>query len=956
MDASVEVTLDSLEISAPMLTILKDDDVRFRATGTYSDGTTENLNNEVVWSSSDQAVATVGPSGLAVGLSDGTTTITAELDGVSASAVLTVLPAPLRSLTVNPRMVTVRTGDTTELTAMGTLADDTQVELTDSVIWVSSDESVASVSGGIVTTVSAGQTEISVRDSATGIVSGPERSSTITVRDPEPVSLAIAPPTLTLGVNETQQLTATLTFDDDSTQDVTTEVSWTSADEDAVTVTAEGLLTTHSPGDTRVTARYEPTGFEVDLRVTITPPVVLSIEVTPASVSLELRERQVFEATAVFSDGERRPISSAVDFVSSDPSIVEISNAPGERGSARALAVGNVTISAVNPQTGMSSDDSGDSASVTVNAPTTESVIVIPRTAAIPAGLSQQFQAFTIATDNLGAEITTTAIWSSSDTNIATVDSTGLVTAVSEGTVTISATDPVSGINSDASMQSTTLTVDPPILLDISIDPPSAAMVVGSTQQFSAIASFSDGIQRNISTLVSWDVSGPQLSIDTNGLATANAVGTVTISATDSGTGISSDDSGQSATALISDAVLQSISVSPSTATLPPGANVQLLATGQYNNGASVDVTSIVVFNTSDSSVATVENVGAERGIVTAVAPGSATISATEPVSGVSSDTTSESAAITVPMGVTLSSLEVLPPSATFRINQTFPFTAQGTYSDASVHPVTTSVNWTSASSAIATVSNSPGTRGLATGVGVGATSIGATDPTTGITSAGTGGSATAIVEQGIEIADVVHYELDEGSGTTLTNSAPGGPSGTIVGPHTWNPAGMGGAPGTSTHYLTMPTGSNRVTPNLSSFAFTNLTIDFWWRFGAGTGLSYMFNSSVSFRMFTNGVANQGIYLRATPGGSDITVSTNVQDGNWHHFCYVMDASAGQGRFYIDGVQAGSTTYSGSINITSWVLMGQASTNGASADYDRFRVWSTASTPAQVTDMFMGNR
>src|SRR5262249_38687273 len=67
---------------------------QFTATGTYSDGSTQNLTNQVTWSSSNTAVATISTSGLATAVAVGTTTISATLGAVSGNTTLTVQNPP----------------------------------------------------------------------------------------------------------------------------------------------------------------------------------------------------------------------------------------------------------------------------------------------------------------------------------------------------------------------------------------------------------------------------------------------------------------------------------------------------------------------------------------------------------------------------------------------------------------------------------------------------------------------------------------------------------------------------------------------------------------------------------------------------------------------------------------------------------------------------------------------
>ncbi|MEQ9497351.1 MAG: Ig-like domain-containing protein [Deltaproteobacteria bacterium] len=952
-----EPALETIEVSSDALMVVKGQALRLRADGTYDDGTVERL-RDVTWSSSDTAVATIDEVGLLTAVAAGTTDISAAVGSVRGTVSVTVTGSPLRTIAVQPGAVGLVTGETEQLTAMGTLADGTTLDITNTVTWSSTNEAAATVDAGFVTAVAAGTANIIARDPGTSVSSGP-RSAEITVVDPEPTALDVMPTSVSLEIGATAQLTATLTYDNASTEDVTESVSWTSSDEDVATIDAAGLVTGVAPGSTTISARHEASGIRDILRVTVTPPVVTAITVAPTSVTLELIERQVFQATATFSDGAELDFPG-VQWSSSDPSIATVSNMSGERGLVRPVAAGTVTITAVDAASGVSSADSNASATVTVVSPSVASVIVVApdgrRALDLAAGLVQPVRAFAIYSDNSGVEITNTVTWSSSDPAFATVDAMGNVTAVAEGEVVISATDPASGLSSDAANQSLPITVEPPDLIAIQVTPSAVAMIVGTTQQFTATGVYTDGVPRDLSTVVDWTSSSPSLlTISGTGLATAVANGNVTIDAADPTTGVSSGDTMQSATVLISNANLVSIAVTPTTNALPVGATVQLQAMGTYDNAAVVDLTNIVQWSSSDAMVADVSNAPGARGVVRAIAAGSITINASEAISGVSSADSMESATITVPAGVTLTSLTVAPATNTFNVNQSVPYTVEGTFSDASTHPMTETVLWTSSAPTIANVSNTEGTRGLVTGLDVGVATITAVHTPTGVSSATTNTSGSATVEQGIEIGDLVHFELDEGSGTTLTNLAPGGGTVSITGPSSWGTPG--GAPGTSTGYLTMPSGStNHVNANLATTTYTNLTIDFWYRYQSGTGLGYMWNSSVSFRAFTNGVANAGIYVRETPGGTDIVYTPSIQDGMWHHFAYVLDASAGTGTLYVDGVVGGMTSYNGTISIPTWYLMGQNSSNGTTSDYDRFRVWSIANSATEVADMVAGNR
>jgi len=112
--------------------------VAFRATGTYTDATTQDLTNQVAWSSSDTTVATIdNTSGLAGNtqtLTAGPTTITASFTtGMvtrTGSTTLIVTPATLSSIAVTPAGGSIATCDCEELTVTGTFSDATTYDIT----------------------------------------------------------------------------------------------------------------------------------------------------------------------------------------------------------------------------------------------------------------------------------------------------------------------------------------------------------------------------------------------------------------------------------------------------------------------------------------------------------------------------------------------------------------------------------------------------------------------------------------------------------------------------------------------------------------------------------------------------------------------------------------------------------------------------------------------------------
>lgn len=334
---------------------------------------------------------------------------------------------------------------------------------------------------------------------------------------------------------------------------------------------------------------------------------------------------------------------------------------------------------------------------VTVGAGLLASITIAPINPTLPQGQSLQFVAIGTFTDGSVQNITNSVSWTSSNTTVATINSTGLATAGFTGGITI-----ITAASGSLSA-STSLTV-PTKLTSITVEPANALIDQGDTLQYTAIGHFSDGSTRDISASVTWGSSNTSVAtISASGLATAVGGGTTNITAT------SGSITGMTTLTVPS---LVSITVQPMNATIDPGATLQYTAIGNFSDGSTQDITASVTWSTVpvSSTVATINASGlATAGFI----GGTVQIKAT---SGSISGTTN----LTVP---TLQSIKVTPVNAKIAVADKLQYTATGTYSDLSTENITTQVTWTSGNTAIASISAS----GLATGVGTGSTSITAT-------------------------------------------------------------------------------------------------------------------------------------------------------------------------------------------------------------------------------------
>jgi hypothetical protein len=224
--------VSSLAVAPGNASIAKGTTQQFTATGTLGCGNTQDLTTSAIWSSSVMTTATISDTGLATAVDVGSTAITAMFDSVtSSSATLTVTPAVLTSIATTPTSTTIPIGTTVHFIATGTFTDSTTQDLTSLVTWNSSDIGIATISNasgsrGVATSQAEGTTTITA--SFSGITSN---NATLTITPAELVSITITPASASVPVGTTFlfQFSATGTFTDGSSKDLTTLVKWVSS-------------------------------------------------------------------------------------------------------------------------------------------------------------------------------------------------------------------------------------------------------------------------------------------------------------------------------------------------------------------------------------------------------------------------------------------------------------------------------------------------------------------------------------------------------------------------------------------------------------------------------------------------------------------------------------------------------------------------------------------------------
>jgi trimeric autotransporter adhesin len=684
---SVVPSLVSLQVSPPTPSIAAGTTQAFTATGTFSDGSTQNLTTSVSWSSSAPSVASIAAGGVANGTTAGLTTIAATAGSVSGSTVLTVTPAILLTITVAPANPTIASGTTQSFTATGFFSDGSTQNLTSSVTW-SSSTSVATINtSGLATGLAPGQTTITA---SLGSVSN---SAVLTVTTAVLVSIAVNPANSSLLVGSAQQFTATGTYSDNSTQDLTNSATWTSSNTNIASISATGLASGLAVGPTTIGATALSVSGSTTLTVTLSPPPLQSISVTPANPSVAIGQSQQFVATGLYADGSTQDLTTSVSWNSSTPAVATISAS----GLAIGLATGQITITA-------SLGSVSNSAVLTVTTVVLVSIAVNPVNPSLLVGGAQQFAATGTYSDNSTQDLTNSATWTSSNSNIASMSASGLASGLAVGATTIGAT-----VLSVSASTTLTVTLSLHLLQSISITPANPSVAIGQNQQFVATGLYADGSTQDLTSSANWTSSQPSVAaIASGGLASGLSGGSTTITAAVGAINASG-------TLSVNSIALVSIAVTPGNATIALGTSQQFAAIGTYADGSTLDLTTSATWSSLSPSVAMAN----ASGLATSASVGQTTITAA--AVGIAGSST-----LTV-TAATLVSIAITPAIPTIPLGTTEQFAASGIFTDGSTQNITGSVQWASSDTTIATIGNAPGAQGLAVSVADGSSSISAT-------------------------------------------------------------------------------------------------------------------------------------------------------------------------------------------------------------------------------------
>ena len=353
----------------------------------------------VIWASSNASVASVN-NGMVTALKEGTSTITASAGGKSSTCnvMVSARVIPVTSVTIDKTSLSMLVGETETLSA--TVTPDNASDK--SVIWGSSDVSIATVTDGKVTAKKSGTVIITA-------TSGNCKADCVVTVSVSTESVILDKTSLSLIKGETAIIIATVKPDDATDKTVT----WSSSDESVAKVDG-GKVTAVKAGRATITAKCGEKKAECS--VTVSVPVA-SITLDKTSLSLIKGETVTITATVKPDDATDKTVT----WSSSDESVAKV-----DGGKVTAVNAGRATITA-------KCGDKKAECSVTVSVPVA-TITLDKTTLSLTPGETSVITA-TVKPDDATDK---TVTWSSSDESVAKVDG-GKVTAVKAGTAVISA-------------------------------------------------------------------------------------------------------------------------------------------------------------------------------------------------------------------------------------------------------------------------------------------------------------------------------------------------------------------------------------------------------------------------------------------------------------------------------------------------------------------------------------
>lgn len=732
------------------------------AMAVFDDGSELDVTSAVDWQSNASSVVVNAGSVWAKDSSEPSVTITATFSGQQAQKTLSITSATLSSLSLTPSSVRIVEGAAQDFTLEATYSTGDKVDVSAQADWKSSNSTIAgftpntaslraSVPGDVTVTASYGdmsaQSVVYIADKTAAVESLRLSSSTLTL--PEGGTSAI-------------KVEASYSTDPGVFVDVTAQTAW-QLDTDYALI-GEGVVIARQAHSTPVRATAIYGGQQATLMLTITgtvvEPSVERIEIRVGAMNISKGSTTTLNVFAYYED-DSTTASNVTDQanISIDTNVAYTTN-----GKVYGYAQGTTNIDATYK---------GESApqvkgfAVTDKAPA--SLQLTPSSQALPKGERSTYELTVFYTDRTTEVLdngSTGVAWSiepDSNTNVVPTSVTinqGVLTAREDsGDAMVKVV--YRGLEATAKVTPTNATLEGIVLMDVASGTPLRPVKLHSGQSIYYLevnGIYSDGTTPTLTSNITYHVDGDAVSMDdiggwgmlVNGSRTANSA-LVYAESTQGNETLTT----AKVPVTVTSSTVNSLSIAPSfdaTKDLLKGTSYTLKAIAMLDDGSQHDVTSLVDWLSSDTSIGDMSSI--TKGLLNTKDDGGITITVSY------GSAYSDTLAVTV-ADVALNSIVVTPEDDTMDAGTYQKYTATGHYSNGDTLDITNQVSWSVGHTAVATVDG----KGDVTAVAPGTTTIHASKD--GID------SQTSLAVSAVDEVTSVHIELDSAHSLAVGESAP---------------------------------------------------------------------------------------------------------------------------------------------------------------------------------------
>lgn len=423
-------------------------------------------------------------------------------------------------------------------------------------------------------------------------------------KTPNLSNITISSETGSVPAGQTLQLTATGTYTNSSSQNMTSLVTWSVSDETYATVSATGLISSSLKGVVTITATYN--GLTGTLQIEITDPVLERLDIISPVPSIPLGQQTQLQTIGVFSDG------TVSDFTEEATYALNTENASVSDSGLLSNITGDVILTACK-------DSICEDIEITLNPATLNQITVSATMTTTSVGLVLKFTAIGTYSDGTTIDISNTVDWYSSDNTIASHGTTtsSLFEINDMGTFTARAEyGAVSGTSSS-------ITVDAETLDSITIERVAGEYPGGYMTNIRAIGTFIGGVgsTKDLTDIVTWSVDDSSIGLFPNeknfpGFFVTGTAGSVSVTAVYNSTSASE-------TIIVNDVLFSGFDIKPDA----PANYIPLIVSenntltleiyGLYSDNIARDLSSVCNWYTPSNNILSINSNGGVSGLST---------------------------------------------------------------------------------------------------------------------------------------------------------------------------------------------------------------------------------------------------------------------------------------------------------------------------------------------------